>query len=917
MRPALAVTGAPALAPAEPLSVTNLHNTLPGLARLVVSALERELWLDAYLLTVGMSQLIDDYLAPDPLSLRRISSFLAKEGGSVGAVAARIAARSANGLDRLVGIRPGAGRVRRLQAVVQAAVQQLAELVVDDRAPLGEPSPIDELQRCCALLPAMRLPRALRRDIARLPACFRSFDQHPDDLRQLVSDFAVAHPDRLQPLLVVGIRTSGSYLAPLYAAYLRADGYGKVTAVTMRPGRRPRPRERALMRALGSHEGLALVCDDPPGTGGSIARVATALESLGVPPRSIVLLLAMFPDTELPPALATYESVLLRFDDWSIHTRLGADAVRDTVERLLGPDRELVAAERASVRSPRSVRGHLGAVFTLTVADARSGSREEQQLSVEGVGLGYFGNHAIAVADPLREFLPSILGVQDGLLYRAWMPDAARADLLPSSDGAAIASRIAEYVFERHRLLGVEEDVTLRQSGQYPAWEAASTVLSRSFGRAWPAGRKLVTDRAAKRLLHVHSPSDVDGRLELKRWFADAGPGSMVKIDWDQGSSWNLGLGCCDPVFDLAGVTAASQEPALSRELQRAYAALSGQPVEQERWLLYQLAHLTVAPESRPEGRHALRRACSRAMQNYFGRVYFDDLTLADDGPLCGIDIDGVLETEYLGFPALSPASAGGLRALIAHGYRPLIVTGRSLGDVIERCRAYRLAGAVAEYGSAIYTARDQLVTVISSSDEQDAMARLRAEFRGLDGVFLDDDYTHAIRAFVRDSRGARGPLPPEMIAEAQRVAAAEQVSRVEGDDQTDFVPQSIDKGRGVRSLAAALVAGAPVDGDAPLEFAVGDTVTDIPLLALAKRPFAPAHGKQALGGQFTVTRGGYQQGFAEAVGSLIGHAPGSCAQCGLASPSAERRLLLGVLGVRERGMRRLPSQVLKLMPRL
>jgi hydroxymethylpyrimidine pyrophosphatase-like HAD family hydrolase len=915
---ALGVTGAPALAPEEPLSVTNLHNTLPGLARLVVSALERESWLDAYLLAVGMSQLIDDHLAPDPLSLRRIGSFLAKEGGSPGAVAAWVTARSANGLDRFSAIRPGAGRVRRLQAVVQAAADQLAQRVVGDPAPLAETAPLDALTRSCEQLSEMRLPRALREDIARLPACFRSFDQHPDDLRRLVRDFALAHPDRHTPLLVVGIRTSGSYLAPLYAAFLRAAGYSEVDTLTMRPGRRPGTRERSLICAVGSRGGLALVCDDPPGTGGSIARVAASLEGFGVPRASILLLLALFPDTEeLAPALADYESVLLRFDDWSIHARLGADAVRDTVERLLGPDRELVAAERLSLRSPRSVRGHLGAVFNLTLADAHGGGHEELQLSVEGVGLGYFGNHAIAVADPLREYFPSVLGVEDGLLYRAWMPDTARADLLPSSDRAAVASRIAGYVFERHRRLAVEQDVTLRQSGQYPAWEAASTVLSRSFGRAWPAGRKLVTDRVAKRLLHVQSPSDVDGRLELTRWFADAGPASIVKVDWDQGSSWNLGLGCCDPVFDLAGVTAASQDTALSRELQRAYEALAGEPVEQERWLLYQLAQLTVAPETRPEGRHALRRACSRAMQNYFGRVYFDDLTLADDGPLCGIDIDGVLETEYLGFPALSPASAGGLRALIAHGYRPLIVTGRSLGDVVERCAAYRLAGAVSEYGSAIYTARDELVTVVSSIEDQDAIARLRAEFRRLDGVTIDDDYTHAIRAFVRDSRGARGPLPHEMIAAAQRVVAAEQISAVEGDDQTDFVPRSIDKGRGVRALVSALAAGAPIDSDAPLAFAVGDTATDIPMLALAKRPFAPAHGRQALGGRFTVTRGSYQKGFAEAVGSLLGHAPGSCAQCALPTASAERRLLLGVLAVRERGIRRLPSQVLKLMPRL
>src|SRR6202021_1213969 len=76
-----------------------------------------------------------------------------------------------------------------------------------------------------------------------------------------------------------------------------------------------------------------------------------------------------------------------------------------------------------------------------------------------------------------------------------------------------------------------------------------------------------------------------------------------------------------------------------------------------------------------------------------------------------------------------------------------------------------------------------------------------------------------------------------------------------------------------------------------------GDRAPDIPMLALAKRPFAPAHGKQALGGRCSVTRGSYQKGFAEAVGSLLGHAPGSCAQCALASPSAERRLLLAQLG--------------------
>ena len=162
MRSALAVTGASVRAPEEPLKVPNLFNTLPELAVLADCALERQSWLDAYLFVAGMSQLIDDHLAPDPLSLRRVSSFLAKEGGSLGGLAARVTDQSANGLGRLVGIRPTAGRVRRLQRAVEAGLQQLSDLVADPEVALSEPSSLVELERCCERLSATRLPRALR-----------------------------------------------------------------------------------------------------------------------------------------------------------------------------------------------------------------------------------------------------------------------------------------------------------------------------------------------------------------------------------------------------------------------------------------------------------------------------------------------------------------------------------------------------------------------------------------------------------------------------------------------------------------------------------------------------------------------------------------------------------------------------------
>ena len=909
------VTAAPALAPRESLPVLNLHNTLPELAGLVVTALEGEDWLDAYLLAAGMGQLIDDYLEPDPLALRRISSFLAKDGGAAGrALAAGATRPGANALARISAVRPSAGTVQGVGTIVETALERLAELVLGAEISSDTHRALQDLMRASELIHggSTRLSHELRDDIVRLPACFRSFDQHPDDLRALSRAFRGADPQPGAPVLVVGIRTSGSYMAPLLAACLRAEGYGEVAAITMRPGRRAQASRRAMVRAIGARGGSVLLCDDPPGTGASIARAAGELVDLGIAPEQIVLVLALFAgERELPPSLAGFRSVVLPYEDWSIHERLSAHAVRSAADVLLGDGCKVTAAECLATRAPRNGRGHLKGTFALRIEETGTQQLKQMQISVEGVGLGYFGHHATAVAAQLREFLPPLLGVRDGLLLRSWMPDEARADRLPAERLPQIAARVAGYVFARNRRLGIPRDVTLRQSGQYPAWEAASTVLSHSFGRAWPLGRTLITDRAVKRLLRVRRPCVVDGRVTLSQWFSSDGPDDLVKVDWDQGASWNLGLGCCDPVFDLAGMTAAGADPALGAELRSAYASLDADAIDDERWLLYELAHLS-APDAPRESRHALWRARSRAVQRYFRRVYFEDLTPAADGPLCGLDLDGVLETEHLGFPALRPASARGLRALVAHGFRPLIVTGRSAADLVERCQNYGLAGGVAEYGCVTFNARDALVEVIATPEEQRVVDRLRAELGACDGVTLDEDYTHAIRAFVRDARGARGPVPADLLAEARRAADAQDVSLIVGDEQTDVVHGSIDKGRGTLAIAASLV-GDRLDAATPLAFAMGDTTTDLPLLRLARAPFAPAHAKAALGAVATVTRSGYQLGFAEAVEDLVGHAPGGCAQCALRPPTRERRLLLGLLGLGERGMGRIPVQVAKL----
>jgi hypothetical protein len=77
------------------------------------------------------------------------------------------------------------------------------------------------------------MPARLGRELLRMPACFRSFDMQPADTACLGGDYAPSVAGR--PVLVVGVRTSGSYLAPLVAAALHALGAEAVT-ITARPG---------------------------------------------------------------------------------------------------------------------------------------------------------------------------------------------------------------------------------------------------------------------------------------------------------------------------------------------------------------------------------------------------------------------------------------------------------------------------------------------------------------------------------------------------------------------------------------------------------------------------------------------------------------------------------------------------------
>jgi hydroxymethylpyrimidine pyrophosphatase-like HAD family hydrolase len=336
--------------------------------------------------------------------------------------------------------------------------------------------------------------------------------------------------------------------------------------------------------------------------------------------------------------------------------------------------------------------------------------------------------------------------------------------------------------------------------------------------------------------------------------------------------------------------------------------------VDEERWLLYELAHLWGRQRTHPEEEMRLRRTRARALQRYFAAVYLHDVEASPSGPLCVLDVDGVLETQHLGFPGLTPASARTLRALMLHGYRPLLATGRSLGEVEERCRAYGLEGGVAEYGAVTYVVGGQRVSELLPRSAAAALARLRRALSETDGVHLDGDYRFAVRAYVVDGRGARRGLPAATVDACLSRSRADGVHPIPGEAQTDFMAAGVDKASGLRALVGDLRPATPGSDGRPLALAVGDTVSDASLAALAVLACAPAHAPAAMqaAGYQRMTKA-YQAGLAEAVGLLLGHPPGTCPICRPPVITRERDLLLSLLAAQENGSRSMAVQVAKL----
>jgi hydroxymethylpyrimidine pyrophosphatase-like HAD family hydrolase len=473
-----------------------------------------------------------------------------------------------------------------------------------------------------------------------------------------------------------------------------------------------------------------------------------------------------------------------------------------------------------------------------------------------------------------------------------------------------LASGVGKYAARRAAALPAATDVATTMSGHDALWELAGRWFGGGFGRLALPFRPLL-HASGRRLLRVARPSLIDGAMGPGHWF-DV-DGSLVKTGWDERAFVYQLPFCYDAVYDVAAAASQRLPDEAFGEVARAeYEAASGTSVDEVRWFLYRLlseldrqtwisiqsdrgSARLAAVDAATEG----ERRLGALHRSFLSDTYLADTSCPEAGALCAIDIDGVLESARGTYAAPSAASVLALRALLRHGFRPLIATGRSLGEARLRCRDYRLAGAVAEYGAAIYVAKEDRAEVLLSPQQVADLGGLRRVLARVAGVELDAAYQHSVRAFIL-RRGRRYALPAAVAQDAVSASGLDGRIRIEGGwAQTDFVPTGIDKGTGLLALAERL----EVDAQPPLALAVGDAKPDLAMFALARIAAAPANADSALAGRIVRSRQPYGAGLAQAVELVVGHAPGSCPKC--AAPragSGDAELVLALLRVGEVG---------------
>jgi hypothetical protein len=290
----------------------------------------------------------------------------------------------------------------------------------------------------------MPLPADVRAELIYFPSAFRGLDLTPFDVLALGRLLMARFPGRDEAVLLVGLRTAGSYFAPLLRAFLRAEGYREVEYVTVHTEKGPSPRESAKLKRCARAGYRAVILDDPPHSGDTIVFAIDMAVAAGFGVERVAALVPAHPaprDWGKSLSLSGGTVLSLMPEEWHKQRLLEPKAVEGRLaEYVRGavrvrPAEEFNAELRACAEDER--RTWLKRVYEVCL-QTPEGEAETRWVLAKSVGWGWLGYHAFLAGQRLGGFVPPLLGLRDGILYSQWLPQTPGPGAADSTERPAV-----------------------------------------------------------------------------------------------------------------------------------------------------------------------------------------------------------------------------------------------------------------------------------------------------------------------------------------------------------------------------------------------------------------------------------------------------------------------------------------------
>ena len=105
------------------------------------------------------------------------------------------------------------------------------------------------------------------------------------------------YPDRSHPIVLLGLRTAGTYFSALLRSFLKSEGYRQVASLTVQPKKGPSRRERKELTRHANQGFTIVIADDPPYSGGTIVIGVEIAPKVGFELARIKVLIPTHPAT--------------------------------------------------------------------------------------------------------------------------------------------------------------------------------------------------------------------------------------------------------------------------------------------------------------------------------------------------------------------------------------------------------------------------------------------------------------------------------------------------------------------------------------------------------------------------------------------------------------------------------------------